>query len=203
MAQEIPEELKESLRKVAEGKSANADIFRAESDLQTLAALGAEWEINGIKVPQPSLCAIVLLDTVNSPFVSGDNEAKFGLRETLEALYIIKERRKIKDLLVSPKLYESRMAKAREMASKSPEHYREYLNAIERHSCKDEYAKGLLEFTESLGSMKIDGLAMEIISYINLCLSPADMLPKNGNAEKKKIRPELDDPYKSVPFKQD
>ena len=202
MAQEIPEELKESLQKIAQGKTGQAEIFRAESDLQALSALGAEWEINGIKVPQPTLSAILLLDTVNSPFVRGESD-KVTFRDTIEALYVITERRKIKDLLVSPKLYESRMLKAKEIAEKSPEHFREYLNAIDRHSNKDEYAKGLAEFAESLGSMNTDGMAMEIISYINLCLSPFDMLPKNGNAEKKKIRSGLGDTHKSIPFRRD
>lgn len=203
MAQEMPQEIANKLREVGQLKSNKADIFRAESDLQTLSALDSEWEINGVKVPQPTIAAIVLLSTVNSPFVSGDKEAKFDLRDTLEALYIIRERRKVKDLLVSPKLYEARMAKAKELAEKSPDYFREYLDAIDRHSQRDEYAKGLFEFSESLGSMNIDGIALEIIEYINLCMTPFDMLPKNGNAEKKKTRCGMDDTHKPIPFKRD
>jgi hypothetical protein len=197
------DELNKKLADIEKAENPELDTLESESDLQSLSALGGTFKIAGIDIPPASIGVIMLLQIIDSPFIRSNDG--ISLKEIIEALFIMKERKTLVNLLVSPKRKAEYLARAKEIAEKSPAFYAEYLKALAVNSGADEYDRRLADFAEKIGSMKISDTAAEITQYLNLCMSGFSAVanPEAPDTEKKKIRPCLDDGNYRLPFQRD
>jgi len=160
----------------------------AERDGELLLAEGATFGINGVRVPPPTTMCLPWLSRIGSPFIVGlADGAQLTPEHVVEALYIIVNREKAVECVGMAVRARDALDRAERLADKSPEFYREYLDATMRAAMlRKGFDVAVAKFGESLGVFNWERTAEAIVEYISLSASGFKMVPSAGTGGKKK-----------------
>lgn len=166
----------------------NGDSFEELSPYdvaeETLAALGGDLEINGIRVPQPTAACLCMLQAIESPFLREMGaEDSLTLKDVADALYVICNReqavRPIFAHLRAKKMFATLTDENAKAAALAP------------------FAKQLAEFDvvslqhfERFGTFAFEQAAETLALYLGLCTRGFEMIHEKGPESKKNGREE-------------
>ncbi len=161
---------------------------REERDGELLLAEGATFGINGIRVPPPTTMCLPWLARIESPFIVGLPEgAMLTPEHVVEALYIIVNReRAVENVAMAVRAREA-LEKVEKFSDKSPEYYREYLDATMRAAMlRKGFDTAVAKFGEKLGVFDWEKTAEALMEYISLSAGGFRMVPKGTDGASKK-----------------
>ena len=182
----LPKELQnnvkfiDSLEETLHDEEENLDI-----NSETLLNLGGVMEVGNIKLPPPTAGVVMLLELIDSPFITGGD--KFTLDDIFKALYVINRKQEAVPPIMIQLRTERKAKEAFEKTDKTPEHLEVYNRFIERNAMNaGSFDSEVAEFACEIGN--IDPIAVsELISdYITVSMGGFATLPSNETGGKKK-----------------
>jgi len=166
------------------------EIDDAEQDvrnLETLASLEGGMAVGDILLPPPTIGVLMLLETIDSPFISGVEVKGIGLRDILRALYVMVEREHSVSALMRQKQVEKRANDAFDKTAKSDTDLSVYLNYIDRTKHHiDAFEEEVDAFALKVGCVDPQDAIKTINDYLSLCMGGFQMLPQSDSPSKKK-----------------
>jgi len=154
---------------------------------ETLRALGAEDIISDLEFPPPTAGVLMLLDVIDSPFISG---RVCSQEDVYKALYIIINREKALRPIYGAIRAERAIAKFAKV--ETPEKLEKYLTANIVNSAKfAEFDEKVAKFACDLGVIDIEETISNLEEYLSECFGGFDMVPKSDeqNLKKKVMMP--------------
>jgi hypothetical protein len=184
----LPKELQNNVKFIDDlNDTLSPDLVENESiNIETLSGLGGEIRIGDILVPPPTIGVLLLLESIDSPFVNINNADEVSLDDVLKALYIIVKREEAVTPIMLEKQSEGKATKAFESTTKTPEHLSNYLAYIDRNKqYVDAFDEAVKEFSMEIGGINPEESINQIGDYISICMGGFKMLPPQDSPVKK------------------
>ena len=186
----LPKELQNHVKFTDElnNEFAPDDNEKNQIDLETLNSLsdGEGFVIGDMIIPPPTTGVLVLLEAINSPFVSTNpsDMNKVDLMDIYKALYVLVHREQAVSPIMIQKQFEVKSEAAFERTEKSPEHLAIFLAHTQRHN-NSAFDSEVLRWSTELGNFNPKEAVDTIGDYLNMCMGGFQLLPKSDNIEKK------------------
>jgi len=167
--------------------AAGDELEELDVKQDTMAVLGGEYYIAGVQAKPPSVGMLAMLSSIDSPFVLDDTEARVTINEVLKALYVICLGKDAVQPIYAAVKAEQLLKRAENLATKSPEYFAVYTNALERLADKwVVFDSAVNDFAEQLGVINAFETAEEINNYLGCCFGGFNMVPGDDEGAKKK-----------------
>jgi hypothetical protein len=157
---------------------------------ENMDVLSGKDNIGGVDFAPPSAGHLLLLDSINSPFVTGGSGV--SLKDIVTALYILSVGKQAVAPISASYRIERKLLEVFERTSKTPEHMNVYMTHLQRGK-KDMEAldNEVVRFAEFLGAIDMQSASDKIFAHLKKCMVGFDMIPKvdtmDGDDKKKDL----------------
>ena len=145
----------------------------------TMAGMGASYKLGNLTITPPPLGILPLLEAIRSPFLDPDPErTEFSFADVSNALYVIANGEAAVEPVAGIVKQEAALAEHKDMAEKSPEHYRAYLSVVaEINEPWADFEQAAARFWADNGNLGVQEVADFVVSILNDAMAGFSLMP--------------------------